>query len=215
MCTLICLFLPVTLKRTWRRCLKNLSPASTFGSFPLFLSSFTALVNRCQVHQSLRNARVHLQEREQGEPQSQEKKKAKEEGPGLPRIFSLAPFLKQWSENPWLQALVWIHTGRSALGRFTLLKLTFSQLPPYLGFIPPDQNDFQTLFPDLVSSFSPKNVNVTELLFYPQQIVLEIHGETQRKGLIRILQARGGGSRGGGWPLTSSGVLASDKGRAI
>lgn len=45
------------------------------------------------------------------------------------------------------------------------IDLLCPQLPPYLGFILPNQNDFQILFPDLVSSFCPKNVNITELLF--------------------------------------------------
>lgn len=85
------------------------------------------------------------------------------------------------------------------------------QLPPYLGFILPNQNDFQILFPDLVSSFCPKNVNITELLFNLDKL-FEKHWETQGRGSSKASHPQG--RREGVSLLTSLGASTSEEDRA-
>jgi hypothetical protein len=65
-------------------------------------------------------------------------------------------------------------------------QVTLSDLCPAsgsLGSILPDQNDFRMPFPDLVSSFCPKNVNITELLLKPNKLFRHTQGNRrdQRK----------------------------------
>lgn len=158
-----CLYLWLIPKRTRGTGLKNIFLQQVpLGFLPA--SSFIALGQQKTGPSFLINHQVSTSGQNQGE------KQAEEEGNLGSQAYVAGALWATLVQTPWLWTRVWICGGQSALEKIRRPKLTFSQLPLNLGFILPDQNDFQMLFPDLVSSFCPKNVNTTELLFNPNKL---------------------------------------------
>lgn len=177
-CVCVCLFIPVTHSKKNMKYLpkKYISPASFLPA-----SSFTAL-HQQKTGPSFVNKSSSVFLKTGSEDNNKTKKKSKQRGKETwaTRLMQMVPS-EQHGATPWLWTQVWICGGQSALGRLRWPRLTFPQLPLNLGFILPDQNDFQMLFPDLVSSFCPKNVNITELLFNPNKLFWKHIG----RGLVR------------------------------
>lgn len=144
-------------KRIGSGCLKKyMSAASTFVSFPLFLSGFTALSEQEPGHPLLRNF--------QGSPPAGQ-------GARASRLVWLAPSLRRWSETPGSGCGSESVQGSRLWAGSGCPHWPFPALSFRLPWHHPSKSEWlPMLFPDRVSSFCPKNVNISELLFHPNKL---------------------------------------------